>query len=105
MKRLSTREREKVLQYDLHGIREEMEETPELLGTEWAQMEEEISLLNSKDAYESAAKQNLSYVRPREKECSICMLSYSLFDSEVWLKIVSNSTTMLEEMKRRGSRK
>ena len=65
MNRLSIREREKVL-YDLHGIREEIEETPELLRTALAQMEVEIGLLSEKDAYEIASQQDNSYVQDRD---------------------------------------
>ena len=65
MNRLSIREREKVL-YDLHGIQEGTEETPDLIYSALIQLEEEIRCISHKDAYEVALAQDATYVQNEE---------------------------------------
>jgi hypothetical protein len=80
MTSLSMEDREKVY-YDLHGVSEEVKETPEMVASSLLQLELELQKLQlqQKYAYEAAKSMNPSYVQ--NPEFQLKFLRADLFDA------------------------
>jgi hypothetical protein len=65
MAMLSKEDRERVY-YDLHGVSEEVKETPEMVEQGLSELEEALLKLTHKDAYDLAEEMNREYVQRKE---------------------------------------
>jgi hypothetical protein len=61
MAKLSREDREKVY-FDLHGVSEQVEETPELIRKSLSELDKELEQLSNKEAYDAAVSLNAEYV-------------------------------------------
>jgi hypothetical protein len=65
MNQLSAEDRDNVY-YDVHGVSDEIEETPVMINESLSQLEVELRNLKSKEAYESAKLMDQEYVQDRD---------------------------------------
>lgn len=79
MTELTRQEREKVY-HDLHGISEEIEETPPLIKGTLEELDRELKALPDKDAYEMAKSMNPKYVE--DPKFRLRFLRADLFDAK-----------------------
>jgi hypothetical protein len=61
MTKLSMEERDQVL-HDVHGVSDDVEETPALIEESLAQLIQELEMIKAKEAFDLARSQNLQYV-------------------------------------------
>jgi hypothetical protein len=96
MTSLSMEDREKVY-YDVHGVSEEVKETPEMVTLSLLQLELELQKLQlqQKDAYEAAKSMNPAYVE--NPEFRLRFLRADLFDAlKAALRLARHFETKLE---------
>ena len=77
--KLSMKDREKVY-YDLHGISEEIKETPTMIAAALVDLETELQALQDKEAYEMAYNMNPEYVK--QIKLRLKFLRAELFDAK-----------------------
>jgi hypothetical protein len=94
MSRLSVQDREKAYM-DVHGVSDQVEETPEMVERGLVQLESEILLLKDRAAYDLAESMDPNYTRNRDFR--LAFLRTELFDSQqAALRLMRHFQTKLD---------
>ena len=92
---LSMRDREQVY-YSLHGVTDEIEETPELIEESLCQLEAALNQIDEKKSYETAKVRNKEYVM--NKDFVLMFLRAERFDAEATAQMLVRHFEVKEDL-------